>query len=185
MSQLCLVLIAEQKKWSGMKGQTRYFSEKLFGGNWGILACAGWNSCLVVWELQLGGGGSAHKSIEASPGLLFLRAQMACTLQAVMVCRNGNWRRWEEFLCLLPGRFREEKTWAEQRLWALLPGRGLVLCPSCAHTSGSGMCCGFMAWFHRIRCQSHGFLLYVLKANNPWLQRLFPVCQHAGSWGNT
>lgn len=59
-----------------MKGQTRFLSEELFAvwrklRNFGP-ACAEIPACLCgsPW---VGGGSSAHKSIEASPQLLFVR----------------------------------------------------------------------------------------------------------------
>lgn len=56
-----------------------------------------------------GGGSSAVKSLEALPGLLFVRARMVCTSQAVLWClvRTGIGGDVRRALCLLPGRLRK------------------------------------------------------------------------------
>lgn len=116
-----------------------------------------------------------------------MRTQTLCILQAILclpelvvTCKSGNQRSHAEetpvLPSLLPGRFMEnglqhgrslEDPNTSEALSSAALDRGLALSHSCAHTSGSGMCHVLMTCFCCDCCQSHGFLLYVLKANNP------------------
>lgn len=141
-------------------------------------ACAEIPACLCgsPW---VGGGSSARKSIGASPRLLFIRTRTLCILQTlclpelVVVCESGG-QKSPSALPISSHQGSLSAAWAQPGgpehpgdLSSAELARGSALSHSCAHTSGAGMCRVLMTWFCRDCCQRHGFLLYVLKANNP------------------
>lgn len=161
-----------------------------------------WNSSLVVWELRLGGGSSARKSIEASPRLLFIRAQTLCILWAVLCLpewlarvgiRGAVQKSPSALPSLFPGRFTENRLQHGQSLQDSSTPEAL----SCAgpQTYTLWQLCPYI-WVWNVPCFNDLLLLRLLpKSRIPSIffkskqsviaDALFSVPQHACSWVNS